>query len=451
MRKIQKADNRGFPVRDNIIFFKLPYGSREELQINSEKQIKAMINADKLHKWKGFQRLNISIADMWSEQVLVPFADFIVSRLRDVQSFKLICNDYRSINGGVVEQFVQRITKHMGHLTEFQLIFSYQREIKDPHVKSIIRQIVRNLPYLELLTIRFDGCPYVTKESFDAFGYYTRRNLPRVKKLNLSFGEKNIPHFKFNFDTLFPSLQSLHLNLSYCSNTTDKDLTIFASNVLTKLHSIEEMILQLRCFWTITDKGMQGFSSYLSQNPTLKRLKIDFYGWRAITDEGLNSFAKEICRKSVNLKDFNVQFGDCYLLADSGIVSLAEEIGTHLKSLEKLHLDFSRSPHQEIHTSDNSIRTVAAAISQHSKSLKSIELSFSGCHKVTTKGLEYLIQQITKNIKKLEYVRLYFRRCPLISEECIEQIKNKFAAHPNVDFKIEWSIDFNDKMLNQQQ
>jgi len=132
------------------------------------------------------------------------------------------------------------------------------------------------------------------------------------------------------------------LNLSYCSNTKDQDLAIFASNVLTKLHSIQEMILQLRCFWSITDQGMQKFSSYLSQNPTLKRLKIDFYGWRAITDKGLKSFAQEICRKNVNLKDFTVLFGDCYLLADSGIIALVEEIGTHFKSLEKLQLDFSR-------------------------------------------------------------------------------------------------------------
>ena len=69
---------------------------------------------------------------------------------------------------------------------------------------------------------------------------------------------------------------------------------------------------------------MQKFSSYLSQNPTLQRLKIDFYGykqdqiinfiilvsWRGITDKGLQSFAQEICQKSVNLKDFTVLFGE---------------------------------------------------------------------------------------------------------------------------------------------
>jgi len=207
------------------------------------------------------------------------FADFIVTKLRDLQGIKVICKNYHPISGPKIVDFVKKITKHMTHLTKFELIFRYQKGINDISVKSIVRQIIRDLPYLELLTIRFDGCPHVTKGSFDTFGYYARRNLPNVKKLNLSFGERNIPHFRFNFDTLFPSLQSLHLNLSYCSNTKDQDLAIFASNVLTKLHSIQEMILQLRCFWSITDQGMQKFSSYLSQNPTLKRLKIDFYGY----------------------------------------------------------------------------------------------------------------------------------------------------------------------------
>jgi len=308
---------------------------------------------------------------------------------------------------------------------------------------SIVRQIIRNLPYLELLTIRFDGCPNVTKKSFDAFGYYARRNLPNLKKLNLSFGEKDIPHFKFNFETLFPSLESLYLNLSFCSNTSDNDLRIFASNVLTKLHSLHEMILELRCFWNITDEGMQAFSSCISQNPSLKKLHIDFYGWRAITDKGLESFAKEICCKNVNLREFTVLFGDCYLLEDSGIIALANELKIHLKSLEKLHLDFSRSPYKNINTSDESVKAIAEALSSHSESLKSIELSFSGCIKITKDGLEYLIGKIEKNIENLKKVKLDFRRCPLIEKEYIDEINEKFKAYPNVDFSLDWKKDLN--------
>jgi len=266
--------------------------------------------------------------------------------------------------------------------------------------------------------------------------------------LTLSLNElilvrKDIPHFKFNFENLFPSLQSLYLNLSFCSNTSDDDLRIFASNVLTKLHSLHEMVLELRCFWKITDEGMQAFSSCISQNPTLKKLHIDFYGWRAITDKGLKSFAQEICCKNINLREFTVLLGDCYLLEDAGIVSLAEELKIHLKSLEKLHLDFSRSPHKNINTSDESVKAISEALSSHSESLRLIDLSFSGCNKITKDGLEYLIGKIEDNIKSLEKVKLDFRRCPLIEKEYIEEVREKFKSYSDVDFSLDWDKDLN--------
>jgi len=263
------------------------------------------------------------------------------------------------------------------------------------------------------------------------------------KKLNLAFREKNIPQFKFNFDTLFPSLQSLRLNLSFCSNTSNHDLRIFASNVFTKLNYLQEMILKLRCFWNIKDEGMQALSSCIRPNPNLKKLEIDFYGWRGITNEGLKSFAQEICRKNVNLKDFTLFFGDCYSLDDAGIIFLANEVKTHLKSLERFVLDFScsRSSSKEINTSDASLKAIGEVLSSSSEGLKCIELSFSGCTKITKNGLEYFIGNIEKNVKKLEKVKLDFRRCSLIEKEYIEKINGKFKTRPNVVFQIDWSQD----------
>jgi len=417
--------------------------SRDQ-RVNVENSMKALIMNDKLHQWRSFKRLNVKIESSYDvEHLMSPFADILISKLRDLEGLKLTFSSFYSINGKVLEEFIQIVTKYMAHLTEFELIFKYQKQVNNENVKFIVRQIIRNLPYLELLTIRFDGCPQVTKESFDAFGYYTRRNLTRVKKLNLSFGQNNIPHFKFNFDTLFPSLESLHLNLSYCSNTNDKDLNIFASNVLTKLHSIKEMILQLCCFWSITDEGMLAFSSCISQNPTLQRLKIDFYGWRAITDKGLSYFAQEVCSKNKNLRDFTVLFADCYLLTDSGIISLLNQIGTHLPHLEKLQLDFSRSPHNKIEVTDASLKELGATISKHGKNLKCLALSFSGCIKVTNQGLEALISPIEKIAKNLKSVKLHFRRCPSIPEDYVWQINQRFGAYTNVDFKLDWSFELN--------
>jgi len=188
---------------------------------------------------------------------------------------------------------------------------------------------------------------------------------------------------------------------------------------------------------------MQAFSSCISPNPNLKRLEIDFYGWRKITDEGLKSFAQGICRKNVNLRDLTILFGDCYLIEDAGIISLADEIRHHLKSLERLVLDFSlsSSSSKDIKTSDQSLKAIGEALSSHSESLKSIELSFSGCNKITRNGLESLIGKIEKNIKNLEKVKLDFRRCPLIEEEYIERINRKFKASSKFTFQIDWSQD----------
>jgi len=339
----------------------------------------------------------------------------------------------------------------MSHLVKFELFVNLD-VIQNHHVKHIMHQILRNLPHLEVLSLCFELCPKVDKGCFKTFGYHTKRYLPKLKHLNLSFGDEINPDPKLKFDVLFPNLRSLYLNLNHHPNINDQELTYFASNSLSKLQVLGDLTLKLHSCFNIADKGIQGLCFSIGKITTLKRLEIDFFECKGISDEGLKSVGQEVCHKNINLTDLTVSFDCCDLITDSGIISFANELGgAQMKGLEKLHIDFSRAYIDESNITDISLQAISKALSQNLKSLLYLDLYFNRCDQITDKGLEYLVKQIEKNEKNektLKKVRLNFEICSSITEDYVEKTNKRLGDHRyNVVFHLEWSPFLENRFL----
>jgi len=318
-----------------------------------ERFLKALIKKDRLHRWQSLQQLNLWIFDIFDSSYLEPLADFIISRLRDIQGLKLVFNRDETfmwkskVKGNELQAFIEKITKYMTHLTKFELTVRFLNG-EDHHVKAIIRQILRNLPHLEVLTLCFKKCYSLTQKCIEAFKYQAQRHLPKLKTLKLSFGDKSSVKSKLKFDLFFPSLQSLNLCLCNFKHIKDEELTAFISNLITKLPLLQDLALDLQGLLRITDKGIQDLSSEIQKISALKSFEIDLSNCNEVTSEGLKSFAQEICRKNLKLKDFAISCNCVDIEPNSGIFSFANELAEFKKNLEKVHINFSRSDQKRI-------------------------------------------------------------------------------------------------------
>lgn len=409
--------------------------------------MKTVIKNEKLHQWKSFKQLDLWLWNEAIEHLLVSFCDSFISRLSNIKGIHLVCNDNKYFNkykieGKTLLNFVEKVTKHMPQLTQFEVYFRCCNTITNRYLKPIIRQILKNLPHLEVLTLYFNECEGITKECYEAFGFSSRRNLPNLKKLYLCFGKDEGLDFKLNFDVIFPRLEALNLNISGCLCIKDQELANFVSNSLSKLPSLKALTLTLHSFLNLTDKGIKDICSCISKISTLKKLKIDIKDCKKITDKGVKHFASKICQKNTKIRDLAVIFDhNCDSVTDDGIISLTNKIGDNMKDLEKLRLDFSRENKKtKVQVTDKWRKTISSTIAKQSKSLRSFEMNFIGFDELTAWGLDPLIQQIEANKRSLLRVRLYIGWCERIEDDYEKEMDGRFKNwNNNFHFGLEWN------------
>jgi len=188
-KSTRKGETVELKVFGNTIKFEEHSRSLLDGRTELERFLKALIKKDRLHRWQSLQQLNLWIFDIFDSSYLEPLADFIISRLRDIQGLKLVFNRDETfmwkskVKGNELQAFIEKITKYMTHLTKFELTVRFLNG-EDHHVKAIIRQILRNLPHLEVLTLCFKKCYSLTQKCIEAFKYQAQRHLPKLKTLN---------------------------------------------------------------------------------------------------------------------------------------------------------------------------------------------------------------------------------------------------------------------------
>jgi len=144
------------------------------------------------------------------------------------------------------------------------------------------------------------------------------------------------PNYKFKFDIFFPDLRSLNLNLNDYLDVSSQELVDFISNTFAKLKFLQDLTLKLCRSLENLDQELPIISSSIGQISTLKKLDLSLESCKQISEKGFRCIIEEICCKNINLRELILVFQDCDGITDSGIIFFANEIGAHLKNLEKL-------------------------------------------------------------------------------------------------------------------
>jgi len=133
-------------------------------------------------------------------------------------------------------------------------------------------------------------------------------------------------------------LKRINLDMEGCECVQDEVHKSFfeALSIMKSLHTIR---INTRSCFQVTSESLKSLEK-LAQNPTIKKVDLNFSECEGMTDQGLIYIAGWL-RKHTTLEDLSLNFINCHQLTDLGMIALAESL-KEKKNLKSLSLDFER-------------------------------------------------------------------------------------------------------------
>jgi len=122
--------------------------------------------------------------------------------------------------------------------------------------------------------------------------------------------------------------------------------------------------------------------------------------------------------KIKDIEELSLDLKCCYMITNNGLSYIGREIGTNFSSVEKLEVKFSGALELKNTTITNDgVIHFGRNLFPYMKKLKHLTLQFSYCEAVANVGLKTLVTDIVMNLKNLESLHLIFVCCNKITKE----------------------------------
>jgi len=271
-------------------------------------------------------------------------------------------------------------------------------------------------------------------EAFESWKREIQTCIPLLQHFSLIISSPFGVNTQYVMTKLESGSQVLLLNLSLSSKLTDQTFKKVIRSALISSQSLEEAILPMEWLKNVGDEGLIELGKILARNCTnLQKLEINCFGWKELTNKGLEKFAQEICENLGQLEYLGLNFGACGKITGEGIIALGEKIGSTLHGLNELSLELSRTTEDSVDFAEDFMKKFSDGLFPGLKELQFLEMNFSGCPKIGNQGLECLVSGIKEYQKDLKVLMLSFKSCAGITLSTKNKMYKELAHIPAVD------------------
>lgn len=404
-------------------------------------------------------RISFESCDRIEQEIMSKISNTIFS-LKNLKSLYLNLKDC-SLVGEEGLQLLSKSLKVLGtNLVEFELSLGKSNLSKDG-ISAIAEALTYNTK-LEILSLDFTGNFLVEdKEALEIISAIS--NMSRLRNLSLKF-DKCMSIRTLTLTSLgqvlanLNEMRELHLGLENCKSVEEEGF-LSLGKAIQRLDKLETFGLFVMESGQINDACINHIAEALQACKRMKKLYFSFDGCNELTDNFLFTLSDSLammfdlemlmlplegCKRITpnglqfifdvfsdldKLQEINLYLGGCGWLDIDAMKKFSNALRV-LKNLKIVVLDISK----HISVTDDGILALGKAFEELTN-LVQLSVFMDGCKILTLDGCKKFSKSLV-GIQTLKRFEISLQNIPDIDESKIKEIKEMFAANPNIEVRV---------------